>query len=106
MFIQDHHALIIRHAGETLRIEAWGKDSLRIRSTMYPSFTEHDWALTEKTVESEPVIEINEKNAFIHNGRISLCVNPQGVFAVYKDDTMIFREYFRNYEGTLSNERI
>ncbi len=104
MFIQDHHALIVRHAGETLRIEAWGKDSLRIRSTMYPSFTEHDWALNETPAETEPVIEIKDNTAVIANGRISLRVNPQGVFAVYKDSEMIFREYFRNYEGTLSNE--
>ena len=104
MFIKDNNALIVRHAGELLRIEAWGKDSLRIRSTVYPSLTDHDWALTETPVQTEPVIELCENEAVYTNGRISVRTNPQGVLSFYKDGSMIFREYFRNYEGTLSRE--
>ncbi len=104
MFIRKDQALIVKHAGETLRIEAWGKDSLRIRSTMYPSFSEHDWALTQTPQDSDSVIERNENEAVIRNGRISAKVNPQGVMEIQKDGKMIFREYYRNYEGTLSKE--
>ena len=104
MFIKDHQALIVRHAGETLRIEPWGIDSLRIRSTRYPQFTEHDWALTEQPARTEAEIHIGETSAEIICGRIRAAVNPQGVIAFYKDGECFLREYFRNYEGTLGNE--
>ena len=46
-FIQQDGKLICRRQGETLLIEPWGKDSLRVRATMYPQFTGENWALTE-----------------------------------------------------------
>ncbi len=33
-FEKDNGALVCRRLGETLRIEAWGKDSLRVRASM------------------------------------------------------------------------
>lgn len=104
MFIRKDQALVVKHAGETLRIEAWGKDSLRIRSTMYPSFSEHDWALTQTPKDTDFAIEMNENEAVVRNGRISAKVNPQGVMEIQKDGKTIFREYYRNYDGTLSRE--
>lgn len=104
MFIKDHNSLILKHLGETVRIEPWGKDSLRIRMTRYPSFTDHDWALTEEVNESVPQIEISEDAAVLTNGRISVRINRQGVMAFSKDGKQFLREYFRNYEGTLCGE--
>jgi len=104
MFINDNNVLIVKHQYETLRIEAWGKDALRVRSTLYPSFTDNDWALTEEVNGSQAHVAINEKLAVITNGRISAQVNPQGVIAFYKDGKFLLREYFRNYEGTLCKE--
>lgn len=46
-FIQEQNALVCRRQGETLRIEAWGRDALRVRATMYPQLSGRDWALTE-----------------------------------------------------------
>ena len=43
--IQDG-TLVGKRQGETLRIEAWGSDALRVRATRYPQFTGNDWALT------------------------------------------------------------
>lgn len=39
--------LIARNGGEMLRIEPWGKNSLRVRATMLPELSNQDWALTE-----------------------------------------------------------
>ena len=44
--IKDN-ALLFRRLGETLRIEPWGRDSLRVRSTMESEILDQDWALTE-----------------------------------------------------------
>ena len=104
MFYREKSALILKHQGETLRIEAWGKDALRIRSTMYPSFTDHDWALSEGVEDTFPEIVCEENTASIQNGNLKAVVNKQGVIAFYKGTQMILREYFRNYEGTLCKE--
>jgi alpha-D-xyloside xylohydrolase len=104
MFISENNVLIVKHQYETLRIEGWGRNALRVRSTLYPSFTDHDWALSEKVSSPETRVEISEKTAVITNGRLSARVNPQGVIAFYKDGELLLREYFRNYEGTLSKE--
>ncbi len=116
-FINDGGALVFYRGGETVRIEAWGKDSLRVRATMRPEFTGNDWALTEKTVKTEPLVEIkkadkwlgdgtneNQEYAVITNGRIRAEVNFTGIITFYRDDSLILREYFRFYGGTLSKE--
>ena len=42
---RENNALLREYASETLVIEPWGKDSLRVRSTMGPVLDEEDWAL-------------------------------------------------------------
>ncbi len=114
-FEKENNALIARINGETLRIEPWGEDSLRVRSTMFSSFKDLDWALTETPGKSEVKISIDEEDhwvgdgtidkrqiAAITNGRIKAVVNFAGIITFYKDNKQILREYFRMYDGTLS----
>ena len=60
-FENDHGALVFYHQGETVRIEAWGKDALRVRSTMFSQFTGNDWALTEEVADSQATVTIEEE---------------------------------------------
>jgi len=114
-FQAEGNALIARRGGETLRIEGWGRDSLRVRAVMYDGWTGNDWALTEKPEKAECSIRIGtEKNyngdgtysdvpcAEIENGRIRATVNFAGVISFYRDGGLILREYYRSYGGTLS----
>lgn len=109
--------LVAYHNGETLRIEAWGKDSLRVRATKLPEFTDQDWALTENVKSEEAVVEIGMEDhwvgdgtidqkpiASITNGRIRAVVNLAGVITFFRDGEKFLREYFRNYDGTLCRE--
>ncbi len=113
-FLQQKNTLIARHSGETLKIEAWGKDSLRVRAWMYENGTDDDWALTEKPEAPEAVVSIGsveEPNgdgtfhqapcAEIRNGRIRATVNFAGVISFYRDEKLILREYYRSYGGTI-----
>lgn len=115
-FIAEQNALICRRQGETLRIEAWGKDALRVRATMEPAIRDKNGALTEP-VESEAEVQIGTEPhrvgdgswdtrpiASIRCGRIRAVVNFAGVISFYKDDALILREYYRFYDGTLSRE--
>ena len=116
-FKEENGALIARQNGETLRIEAWGKDSLRVRATRLPSFTEQDWALTEDPGGCLAAVEIEEADhwvgdgtmdkrqiASVTNGRIRAVVNFRGVMVFYRDGKPFLQEYFREYDGTLSRE--
>ena len=113
-FQKDGSALIARHGGETLRIEAWGHNSLRVRAVLYDAWNGCDWALTKKPEDSSCSVIIGEEDfqvgdgtstkvpcASIQNGRLCATVNFAGVISFFRDGRLILREYFRSYGGTL-----
>ena len=115
IFLQENKVLIAKRAGETLRIEPWGPDALRVRAFMYDDASSRDWALTETPAASDSRITIGEEDfwvgdgtisktpcAEIVNGRIRATVNFAGVLSFYRDGSLILREYFRFYGGTLA----
>lgn len=102
-FHQNGRVLVGRQKNETLVIEAWGTNALRVRSTEYAEFNKNDWALSEP-VKTNAEISVGVDGANIKNGRISASVNPYGVITFYRDGKKILREYYRNYEGTESRE--
>lgn len=55
---------------ETLVIEPWGRDGLRVRVTPLPGIIDKPWALTEP-VDAQAKIEISDTGATIRNGKIS-----------------------------------
>ena len=116
-FVKDGSALVCFHQGEQLRIEPWGKDSLRVRATMQANLSGNNWALTQplENVQTQIVIEEvdhwvedgsidKREQAVITHGRIKAVVNHAGVLSFFKDDKLILREYFRAYDGTISRE--
>ncbi|MBR2288151.1 MAG: glycoside hydrolase family 31 protein [Clostridia bacterium] len=116
-FRQDGQALVCRRQGETLRIEPWGKDGLRVRATMYPHFTDNEWALTVAPGETESEITYSTVSlregdgnyreyptARITNGRISALVNHGGVIRFYRDGKLFLQEYYANYGGSITKE--
>lgn len=110
------NALVVRHNGELLRIEPWGKDALRVRSTMLGALNDNQWALTEKPAKANAKIDFYEETinegygpakvpvAAITNGHIRATVNHAGVISFYRDEALILREYYRSYGGTISRE--
>ena len=116
-FTQEGQALVCRRQGETLRIEPWGPDSLRVRATMFPDFCGQDWALTEAPEPCESTVAFDTEPwregdgsvsrcpfATITNGRISAKVNRSGVVSVYRDGVRILHECYRFYDGLATRE--
>lgn len=103
-FTNDNGVLIIKYQTETVRIEAWGKDSLRVRSTHYPELTYKDNALTEAVDKKAEIVINGDESAVVTNGKISVKSNAFGVLTFYKDGKKILREHYRNYGGTESKE--
>lgn len=105
IFSQDGQRLVCRKGYETVWIEPWGKNSVRVRATVYPKINENDWALTENP-EKVPGAEtaVDGNRAILHNGKLSVEVNEAGILTFYRKGEKILREYFRNYDGTISRE--
>lgn len=116
-FFNDNGALVFKTRGETVRIEAWGENSLRVRAAMYNPISDKEWALTEKPGKCETSVKIGAPTEWcgdgtgewqtvgeITNGRIRATVNFVGIISFYRDEQLILREYFRSYGGTISKE--
>ncbi|MDD3242704.1 MAG: glycoside hydrolase family 31 protein [Eubacteriales bacterium] len=89
---------LVRHFdAETMWIEAWGANSLRVRATKQAEMGEMDWALTETPAACAAVIDIQERFATITNGRITARVSAGGqiTFTNQKGEVLL-DEYMRN----------
>ena len=103
-FTQEGKALVCRRLGETLRLEPWGRCALRVRSTMAEEIEAEPWALTETPEDSESAVVIGEDGAKITSGSLRAEVSAFGVLSFFRGDKLLLREYYRNYDGTVSKE--
>ncbi|MDO4866357.1 MAG: glycoside hydrolase family 31 protein [Clostridia bacterium] len=114
IFTIEKERLAVRRGTELLWIEAWGKDSLRVRATRRAGMTGRDWALMEPVEPCAPVIEVREIDATepwyrdrlerhrtaqvarIANGSIAAEVDEEGwiTFRNARGDVLT-REYWR-----------
>jgi len=109
-FNKEDNALICKLHRETLRIEGWGKNALRVRSTILRNIPENDHALTEE-VKKNAEISIGENSAEIVNGDIKATVNEVGIVCFYKKNAegkfeLILQEYYSFYGGSIRKESI
>ncbi len=88
--------LVWQFDNETLWIEPWGKNSLRVRSTYLSKMIDEDWALLVAKKNTGD-IKINEDSAEIINGKISAKISVQGkiTFSNQKGNVLL-EEFVRN----------
>jgi alpha-D-xyloside xylohydrolase len=67
---KESNKLVYRDAGQTIIIQAWERDSLRVRVTPDGGGQTSDWAL-DIPLETQGQIEISDTEAVIRNGKIS-----------------------------------
>lgn len=68
---QEGSALVYRWDGEMLRIEPWGENSLRVRSTILGEVEDTDYALLPVSTQREAEICVEEYSARLVNGKIT-----------------------------------
>ena len=91
-FIEDNGALIVRSRNETIRIEGWGNNALRVRATLLKKLPENAHALTENVAHSAKVtIDEGSETAEIVNGKIKATINGVGIICFYKDNELFCR---------------
>lgn len=120
MFANKNGALEYRCGGETVRIEAWGENALRVHATPNSSFTDRDWALDAKDAHGGQV-EIyqdrdksggafanmyegkDDSRAEITNGKIRAVINSGGVISfMNQNGEVLLKEYFRRLRDETS----
>ena len=71
-FEQNDQKLIWRNHGETLVVEPWGSNSIRVRAALMREVKDDRFALLEPEPCSDAEIRIeNERKAIVRNGKIS-----------------------------------
>ena len=105
MLRRENNALVREYASETLVIEPWGKDSLRVRSTMRPFLDEQDWALLPAESSEEPKISIGaDGGGSITHGRITARIDPRGHVGFFnKNGELLLEEFMRVRLGDMTS---
>jgi alpha-D-xyloside xylohydrolase len=108
LFADGGNRLERRFDSETLRIEAWGANALRVRATQLSRMPEEDWALLPPAP-SAPRISISGDEASIVNGAIEARVDRTGRLAFLRagagadagggEGRVLLREYQRNWDS-------
>jgi alpha-D-xyloside xylohydrolase len=98
MLRQENNRLVREFDSETLWIEPWGQNGLRVRATKLARMPEQseDWALLPR--ESNMVeVKIGENESTITNGNITACITGSGkIIFLNQKNEILLEEYHRN----------
>ncbi|MBO6300974.1 MAG: glycoside hydrolase family 31 protein [Ruminiclostridium sp.] len=106
-FFEDNGGLVMRLRDETLRIDGWGKNGLRLRATKLSRMPAHEHALTEPAAHDAKItIDAENKCAEITNGILRATINLVGIVCFYRKDKLILQEYHSCYGGSIRKHPI
>jgi alpha-D-xyloside xylohydrolase len=99
LFTRKENALLFHYDAEQLRVEPWGENSLRVRSTKLaelPAAGFGDWALLPPPPLNAD-IRISEEGASIRNGKIEARLSRAGKLSFLNaGGKLLLEEYVRN----------
>ncbi|MFR8670599.1 MAG: TIM-barrel domain-containing protein [[Clostridium] leptum] len=86
-----------RYRNETVHVEPWGANAVRVRATKNPAFPENDWALASRP-SAQAEITVSPEGAVLTNGKIRLSLSNNGKITVYNQkDERILEEDTRKF---------
>ncbi len=108
MIAAEEQAIVYRSDGEQLRVEAWGPDALRVRSTRLASLPEADWGIYSKPEATSACVDCVETEAgnkkaatwTVSNGKIRASLSSRGKLTITNtiSGAVLLEEYSRNRE--------
>lgn len=98
MLCSESNRLIFQYDSETLWIEPWGNNALRVRATKDREMPKDDWALLPGPRPSSAAkVSVYEKEGTITNGNIKATISARGKVMMYGcDGKRILEEYARH----------
>lgn len=108
-FKLGEHCILFQRAGETGKISACGRDSIRFQATASGKLTEQNWTLIPQNIPAK--VWLKEGNAYLENGNMLAVMEPCGKVSYYykkkkilsEQPEMTFNTGYRNYENKGSN---
>ena len=90
-------AVLIAQAGyEKIRIEAWGRDALRVRATLNANFSGAEKGLGEPPAQ-QAECGLFECGAYIRNGKLRCEVHHNGYLTFFEGERVLLKEYYRDF---------
>jgi alpha-D-xyloside xylohydrolase len=77
-FSQQDHGLSWSQKNEMLRVEAWGRDSFRVRATVHREIRDDLFSVLLPPEETETDIVVAEDGAMIRNGALTAYISSSG----------------------------
>ncbi len=88
--------LIYQYDSETLLIEPWGENAVRVRATKCAEMPDNAWALSIPQ-DAKAVIEKSADGAVLTNGKITVRLSDAGKISMYdQNGKKLLEEYWRN----------
>ena len=96
MLTLEGNKIIFHYDAETLWIEPWGPNALRVRATKEALMPGEDWALSFKGEDCGKAV-LTEQGAELTNGKITAKISQPGKLMIYNaDGKLLLEEYHRN----------
>jgi alpha-D-xyloside xylohydrolase len=93
-----------RYRGETLRVEAWSRDCIRVRATLADRFEPFDWAINPRDAGLAAEVSEDDRELVLRNGRLAVALDKTYAFAFNGDEAPM--RFFDTSDGrTLLEER-
>lgn len=108
MIFEQQGKLLFRYDDNTLVVEAWGDNSLRIRATKLSSIPERDWALTEglpRSAQAAAVETYSDGSGSISSGEIQATVSKRGKLVVTNGSGRVLLEEYARHRLDLSDPK-
>lgn len=96
----ESQRLIWQFDRQTLIIEPWGENSLRVRASCQPQIVDTDWALLPTTPLPVEITQGNEMLS-LRNGNITATLNQRGQLAFYNQHGELLLEEFWRQRTTV-----
>lgn len=105
---REKNRIVFQRRDELTVVEAYGKDCIRCRSTKNNRISEESWTLLPPREEAECIVEGNDSEAVLTNGRVSVKVEAGtpwfgGVLTYYRQGVRILRT---KYEGDYTGRNV
>ncbi|KAF9878183.1 glycosyl hydrolase family 31 [Colletotrichum karsti] len=105
MIYEEINSILYRYDGEQVRIEPWGPNAFRVRSTRCPEMPSEAWALEQ----SPPTVDVSSKisivgdgSGTVTNGKAKAVITKRGKITIFNHcDDVVLEEYARNRRDLL-----
>lgn len=98
-FVTGKNKLLFSNGNETVLIQGWGTDALRVRATVNPAIGKNNRALEEKVQSSDCSVGKTKDGAYITCGKITAKVRGDGRIDFYSGDKLLLAEYYRDWRN-------